>query len=76
MTVDAPDWRSDAACAQTDPGAFFPENGGSLRHAQKICATCEVVSKCLRFALDNNINHGIYGGLTAQQRRQLKKVAA
>ena len=69
-------WQSEALCAQTDPELFFPEHGASSAPAKKICAECPVTWSCLQYALDNNIRIGIYGGMTAAQRRALRRVAA
>ena len=68
-------WQSDSLCAQTDPEAFFPEKGGSTRDAKKICASCEVRSQCLEYALANDERFGIWGGLSERERRKLRKRA-
>lgn len=65
-------WRQDALCAQTDPDVFFPERGQSLRPARRICGRCAVRSHCLTYALDTGQTFGIWGGLTAPQRRTLR----
>ncbi len=63
----------DALCAQTDPEAFFPEQGGSTRDAKAICASCEVSAECLAYALRNDERFGIWGGFSERERRKLKK---
>ena len=68
-------WQDQALCAQTDPEAFFPEKGGSTREAKRVCATCEVKSECLEYALANDERFGIWGGLSERERRKLKKRA-
>jgi WhiB family redox-sensing transcriptional regulator len=68
-------WQADSLCAQTDPEAFFPEKGGSTRDAKKICASCEVKSQCLDYALENDERFGIWGGLSERERRKLRKRA-
>jgi WhiB family redox-sensing transcriptional regulator len=68
-------WQSDSLCAQTDPEAFFPEKGGSTRDAKKICASCEVRTMCLEYALENDERFGIWGGLSERERRKLRKRA-
>ena len=68
-------WQSDSLCAQTDPEAFFPEKGGSTRDAKKICASCEVRTRCLEYALENDERFGIWGGLSERERRKLRKRA-
>jgi WhiB family transcriptional regulator, redox-sensing transcriptional regulator len=68
-------WQADSLCAQTDPEAFFPEKGGSTRDAKKICSSCEVKSRCLEYALENDERFGIWGGLSERERRKLRKRA-
>lgn len=68
-------WQTDSLCAQTDPEAFFPEKGGSTRDAKKICGSCEVRSRCLEYALQNDERFGIWGGLSERERRKLRKRA-
>src|SRR6476620_3420815 len=66
-------WQERALCAQTDPEAFFPEKGGSTREAKRICLGCEVRDECLDYALAHDERFGIWGGLTEQERRRLKR---
>lgn len=73
---DSGDWRDQARCAEVDPEIFFPEKGGSTRPAKKVCAGCEVRTPCLEDALTRNDRFGIYGGLSEQERRKLKRGAA
>lgn len=72
---DTLSWQTDSLCAQTDPEAFFPEKGGSTRDAKKICASCEVRTQCLEYALANDERFGIWGGLSERERRKLRKRA-
>jgi len=73
---DAPPWQERALCSQTDPEAFFPEKGGSTRSAKRICGRCDVQADCLDYALDHDEKFGIWGGLSAPERRQLKRRVA
>jgi WhiB family redox-sensing transcriptional regulator len=66
-------WQDQALCAQTDPEAFFPEKGGSTREAKRVCASCDVRSECLEYALANDERFGIWGGMSERERRRLKK---
>ena len=68
-------WQERALCAETDPEAFFPEKGGSTREAKKICTGCEVKAECLEYALSNDERFGIWGGLSARERRRLRRRA-
>ncbi len=69
-------WRDDALCAQVGGDLWFPEKGGSVMDARKICAQCPVAEQCLQYALDTNQRDGIYGGTTPMQRRALRRAAA
>lgn len=66
-----PEWPG-ALCAQSDPDAWFPEMGGPARLAKQICDACPHRRGCLEWALEANEEFGIWGGLTAQERRQLR----
>lgn len=68
-------WQADAACAQTDPEAFFPEKGGSSKQAKRVCQSCEVAGDCLLYALVHDERFGIWGGLSEKERRALRKAA-
>lgn len=75
------DWRHRAACRDEDPELFFPvtDMGPAARQAEKaksICATCPVRERCLRFALDNGLTYGIFGGTTEQERADLVRRSA
>jgi WhiB family redox-sensing transcriptional regulator len=68
-------WRALAACQSFDPDLFFPvsSDGKSLEQvaeARAVCACCLVRRQCLAFALRTRQAHGIWGGLTAQERDQ------
>jgi WhiB family transcriptional regulator, redox-sensing transcriptional regulator len=66
-------WQDRALCMETDPEAFFPEKGGSTREAKKVCRGCEVRAECLEYALGHDERFGIWGGLSEQERRRLKR---
>lgn len=64
-------WQDLALCAETDPEAFFPEKGGSVREALKVCAHCDVTAECLADALDRGERYGVRGGTSEHQRRKM-----
>lgn len=64
---------SQALCAQTDPELFFPDSGASARPAIAICNICPVKNDCLLEAIANGYTDGVWGGLTAQDRRELRR---
>lgn len=69
-------WRSLAACRSADPDLFFPisSSGRSIAQAAEakaICAGCPVRRECLAFALRTHQGHGVWGGLSEQERYPL-----
>jgi WhiB family transcriptional regulator, redox-sensing transcriptional regulator len=69
------DWRLLAACQSADPELFFPvsSTGKSLEQvaeAKAVCARCLVRRQCLAFALRTRQVHGVWGGLTEEERNQ------
>lgn len=75
-TTPCCDWRSAAACLNTDPETFFPVAEAGPVHerqvsaAKAVCAGCPVRAECLDEALVR-MPDGIAGGLTAAERRGL-----
>lgn len=70
--IDQP-WSSDALCAETDPEAFFPDRGKTLRTAKEICTQCSAREGCLYWALTVDEKFGVWGGLTEKERRKLAR---
>ena len=66
-------WQDFALCAQTDPDIFFPEKGGSTAPATSVCASCPVQAECLEYAIVNDIRHGIWGGMSDNDRRKISR---
>lgn len=65
-------YREDAACLDSDPEGWFPEQGdmGSVHMAKKICNTiCPVRDECLEWALESKVEFGIFGGKGWRWRR-------
>ena len=70
-------WQDSAACRWTDPDLWFPQPGQAdvVRAAIRICQTCRVRTECLQesFRLPAHMRRvGIWGGLTAEQRRVME----
>lgn len=73
-------WYQYAACQGEDPELFFPvgESGPAqlrLRQAKRVCASCPVQSLCLEWAILAGVDHGVWGGLSEDERRQLRRGA-
>ncbi len=64
-------WMENASCADFPREMFFPTDGGGVVRAQKVCAQCPVARDCLRYALVNHIDHGVWGGCSERKRRRL-----
>ena len=71
-------WQDRAACADApDPEIFHPISvTDDPAPALAYCRACPVRLDCLDFALDTRSDHGIYGGLTEQQRAALRRQQA
>ena len=67
-------FQDKALCTPADEALFFSELASKVAKAKAICATCPVASKCLQFALDDNIEFGIFGGYTPAERKALVNV--
>ena len=70
---DRPEWMSSGNCRGVDPNLFFTTRGESTEDAKAVCATCPVTTQCLQYALGNVEMFGIWGGLTEQERRPLRR---
>jgi WhiB family transcriptional regulator, redox-sensing transcriptional regulator len=80
VSTTAMDWRHQAACRDTDPEIFFPigTTGPALAQiqaAQSICGTCSVQADCLEWSLSTGQDAGIWGGLTEEERREIRRGA-
>jgi WhiB family transcriptional regulator, redox-sensing transcriptional regulator len=72
------DWRHVAACRDEDPELFFPVgNTGpallQIEEAKAVCRGCPVLEKCLSWALETGQDAGVWGGLSEDERRALKR---
>ena len=65
-------WWQEAACIEAARTVeFFPARGESSAAAKTVCARCAVRTECLADALDNQIEFGVWGGMTERERRAL-----
>ena len=65
-----------------DPELFFCPGGKTrgaayqqIEEAKAVCRTCKVIDACLKCALDTNQDYGVWGGLSEDERRALKRRA-
>jgi len=78
VTMENEDWRTDAACRDTDPDLFFPvgTTGPAIEQiasAKAVCGECDAQAECLEFALATNQDSGVWGGTSEEERRKLRK---
>lgn len=68
-------WMADALCADfgCEPEIFFDPL--RVKDAKSWCALCPVVKQCLQYAISNDLQHGVFGGYTEEERRKLVKDA-
>jgi WhiB family redox-sensing transcriptional regulator len=66
-------WVADAACNGLDPDMFFPDKGESSGPAKQVCAACPVREDCLTMAVELNLTSGIFGGMSARDRRKVRR---
>jgi WhiB family redox-sensing transcriptional regulator len=62
-------WTSLASCRGTESSAFFARSLPEAREAIRVCERCPVRQQCLDYAVDNDMDLGVWGGLTERQRR-------
>jgi WhiB family redox-sensing transcriptional regulator len=71
------DWLEWGACRDEDPDLFFPITSAGPGRAQvaaakAVCARCAVRQACLRFALEARQDHGVWGGMSEEERRAIR----
>jgi len=66
------DWRELASCTGKQELFFSDHMSSVVREAKKICADCVVRSQCLAHAMKHD-EYGVWGGLTANERRKAKR---
>ncbi|OIJ64319.1 WhiB family transcriptional regulator [Streptomyces mangrovisoli] len=64
------DWSERGLCRSVDPDELFVE-GAAQNRAKALCSGCVVRTECLAYALDQRIEHGVWGGMTERERRAL-----
>lgn len=77
----APEWQDDAACGPETGSLFFPPTFFERKadklmreaRAKELCRSCPVQVTCAEDALQRREPHGIWGGMTEVERKQLLK---
>ncbi len=79
IQTDQVEWQLRAACRGPQAIVFFPPTQPERRDekrfredsAKAICVDCSVRDHCLSYALSIREQHGIWGGLSEAERREL-----
>jgi WhiB family redox-sensing transcriptional regulator len=75
-----PGWHRDALCVGERDELFFgasepdirpPYNLADIKRAKAMCGGCPVAAACLRSALQNREEYGVWAGTTRKQRRKM-----
>ena len=66
-------WMARGLCQFEPPATFFPSDGVGVEKAKKICEECPAKEPCLNYALENRIDHGVWGATSERQRRRMLK---
>jgi WhiB family redox-sensing transcriptional regulator len=64
-------WMSQARCRGLTPQEFFPSDGVGVERARQFCGGCPVRPECLEYALEQRIDHGVWGGCSERERRRI-----
>jgi hypothetical protein len=63
-------WYYESAHGESEFHAPMARNN---RRAKELCFSCPVREKCLQDAIERSDDHGIWGGLTVNERRRLRR---
>ena len=76
---DDPDWLEQARCnpqnipAGVKPSCFTNAEKVAIPAALSVCESCPVREQCLEWALKKPELGGLWGGLTGEEREQVKR---
>jgi WhiB family redox-sensing transcriptional regulator len=68
-----PPWMRDALCLEYPDVTWFPSSNLCVDYDAPlaICDRCLVRAECLAYALECKIDYGVWGGMTAPDRRRV-----
>lgn len=72
LTTDQ-NWRAHGLCASKNPDLWFSIGALEHKQAKSICGRCPVRGECLSYAMEEPVDHGIWGGLTERERRRFRR---
>lgn len=68
--IDSDNWGNFAECRKDHPDSMFVQ-GAEQNRAKALCSQCDVRRECLADALENQVEWGVWGGMTERERRAL-----
>lgn len=70
-------WKVDGLCQELPDAeadfVFFPPHGGSTDEARSICYRCPVRVLCAAYAIAHREPYGVWGGLSAHERKHMPR---
>lgn len=76
MGAAEPGWRSRSACRGLPSDMFVSAELMTRAEevtAKAVCAGCAVIDDCLSYSIVNAVRFGVWGGLTGDERRPLRR---
>ena len=68
--LNAAPWMESALCRRVDPDVFHPHGADTSQRAKDVCAECPVIRECLDHAIAQHEESGVWGGMTAKERKE------
>ena len=64
----------DAPCTKEEPDLFFPDpkNQLAIALAKSVCGGCAYRARCLEYALNHELDYGIFGATTPEERHKMR----
>lgn len=68
-------WMQEAACQGEPVEHFFPSGDSPALYelGRLVCRDCPVRKDCLEYALRERLDDGLWGGLTVDERRRIRR---
>lgn len=66
-------WVGYAACVDVPTHLFYPDKHHKAEAAKAVCARCPVREQCLNEAMSRRDPHGVWGGLSPEERKSLRR---
>jgi WhiB family redox-sensing transcriptional regulator len=70
--LERPAWHQDAACRGLGPKEWFTGAPEYVERARAVCRGCVVQAECAEFAMADPDLTGVWAGMTATERRELR----